>query len=238
MLISALNTGAVTDGNYYYGNSGTNLLVKVKTSTIGNASPTSWTIGQSVDPLGYFMQYNTSVIDPDAGTVFTGTDEHDPGTVSKVAAGAGDVAPTSEGQLYFIRGTWTSIAPTLANPVQPVNTNGHDARLGEVYIRSSIIDVAQGYAYFGHDNQPDPPLFQARVTKVQISHKGSIKGNKITLPIVATLKSLNFYSHTATSASAYSSGQLRLAIYNDNSGKPGNLQWQSDPFANGGGVAH
>ena len=234
-LTTALNTGATTDGNYYYGNTGTNQLVKIKTSTIGASSPTSWTISQPVDAQGYVMAYNTSVFDPDAGCVFTGTDEHDPGTVNKVSVGTGDVMPISRGLLNFIRGTWTNTPPTAANPVQPVNTAGHDARLGEVYIRSSIIDVQEGYAYFGHDNQPDPPLFQTRVTKVQISHKGSIKGCKVTLPVVATLKSLNFYSHMATPVTAFSSGTIRMAIYNDDGGKPGTLQWQSDSITNGGG---
>ena len=235
VLSSALGTGAATDGPYYYGNSNTNFFVKIKNSTIGNVTPLSWTISQPVDPLGYIEFYNTSVIDPDAGYVFTGTDEHDPGNVSKVFVGVGDIAPSVGGQLFFVRGTWTSSPPTAAHPVQPTNTVGHDTRLGEVYIRSSFMDMQQGYAYFGHDNQPDPPLFQARVTKVQISHKGSIKGNKVTLPVVANLKGLNFYSHATTPATAFSSGLVRLAIYNDNGGKPGTLQWQSDSFSNGGG---
>ena len=235
LLAQAATAGAATDGAYFYGNSSTNLFVKIKNGTIGNVTPTSWTINQLVDPQGYFMAFVTTVMDTDAGYVFTGTDEHDPGTVSKVAVGAGDTPPVSRGLLYLIRGNWTTNAPSLSKPILPVNPAGHDARVGEVYLRSSIIDVQQGYAYFGHDNVPDLPLSQARVTKVQLSHKGSIKGNKVALPVVATLQSLNFYSHAATPATAFSSGLIRLAIYNDNGGRPGNLQWQSDPLANAGG---
>src|SRR5207247_1844776 len=76
--------------------------------------------------------------------------------------------------------------------------------LGEVYIRCGLLDLRQGYAYFGHDNWP------GRVTKVQLSHKGSIKGNKISLPANAAITGVNFYAHVSTPAIATSSGAVRL----------------------------
>ena len=174
-------------------------------------------------------------MDTDAGYMFTGTDEHDPGTVSKVAVGAGDTPPVSRGLLCLIRGNWTTSAPSLSNPILPVNPAGEDARLGEVYLRSSFIDVQAGYAYFGHDNVPDLPLSQARVTKVQISTKVPSRATRWRCRSWQHSKSLNFYSHAATPVTAFSSGMIRLAIYSDNSGRPGNLQWQSDRVANVGG---
>jgi hypothetical protein len=192
---------------------------------------------------------STAVFDADAGFYLSGYDLHDPGTVNKVYAGAGDVAPAEKSVLYLKRGTWIGNEwpkppgyPGGPAVPTPINTSGSDPRLGEVYLKSSLIDVKQGYAYFGHDNGTDIPNFSARVTKVQYSNKGSIKGDKITIPAGSRLSSVHFYSHTATpayvdsiSGKTLSSGNVRLAIYDDDGGNPSHpahLIWDSGDIAN------
>ena len=64
-------------------------------------------------------------------------------------------------------------------------------------------------------------------------------GDKVALPAGAALTSVNFYCNTPFSPSASSSGNVRLALYQDSGGMPGSLVWQSgevaDNVANNGG---
>lgn len=149
---------------------------------------------------------SAGVMDPDSRCVVDGTDNTDPCSITKIFAGQGDALPTRLGALLL---------PQASGPGK-----------GEDNIRSAVIDPRQGYVYYGCDTSP------VNVLKIQYSQKGSIKGQKISLPAGAALTSVNFFSNLATPATDSSSGNIRLAIYDDSGGAPADLIWQSDPIAN------
>ena len=84
----------------------------------------------------------TAVIDPDNGYAYFGTDTS-PGRVVRVALGEGDEPPSRDGAVTFPEGE------------------------NEDYLRSSVIDTENGYAYFGTDT------FPGRVVKVALGDGSS-----------------------------------------------------------------
>jgi hypothetical protein len=155
-------------------------------------------------------------IDPDSHAIIVGTDNNLPGNIVKFTSGGNsDVSPSFAGAIQM--------PYSQANYDPP--TNNFPYRVGDINMRAATIDPRSGYAYFGTDTNT-PHLLE-----VQYSQKGSIKGNKVSLPAGAALSSVNFYANMPASASAYSTGNVRLAIYGDSEGMPGQLIWQSGNLA-------
>jgi hypothetical protein len=172
-----------------------------------------------------------AAIDPDSHAIIVGTDNNLPGNVLKFSSGGNsDLAgPIFAGavQVPYNAAFYQNTDPVLKQDTFPY-------RVGDINMRDVGIDPKAGYVYFGTDTNI-PHLLQ-----VQYSQKGSIKGDKVTLPAAAHLTSVNFYANMPAQPSAASTGDLRLAIYSDSSGLPSALMWQSaeiptkDVPANGG----
>jgi hypothetical protein len=136
-------------------------VVKVRLET-GNAAPTrlgALTLGPGERELA------TGVIDPAGGFAFFGSDHTHPAKIYKVSLGAGDALPTEVGVLQLAPGS----LGTGVYPPDGGNISAADASLyGEIYLRSSVIDLAGGvggvggYAYWGTDTVP------AQVVKVAL----------------------------------------------------------------------
>ncbi len=149
-----------------------------------------------------------------AGYAYFGTDHTHPAKIYKIGLGAGSAPPTEIGYLQLKAGT----CGTACYPPDGGNIGGADAdTYGEIYLQSSLIDLAKGYAYFGTDTVP------GQVVKVAISQQGAIKGTKVNVAETANVNDVRFYSHAAA-------GNVRLAIYDNAS--PKNLLWQSGSMAN------
>ena len=172
-----------------------------------------------------------AAIDPDSHAIIVGTDNNLPGNVLKFSSGGkSDLAgPIFAGavQMPYNAAFYQNTDPVLKQDTFPY-------RIGDINMRDLGIDPKAGYVYFGTDTNI-PHLLQ-----VQYSQKGSIKGNKVTLPAAAQLTSVNFYANMPAQPSAASTGDVRLAIYSDSGGLPSALMWQSaeiptkDVPANGG----
>ena len=177
------------------------------------ADPVNVPAGQ-IDRTGLSL----AAIDPDSHAVIVGTDNNLPGNVLKFSSGgSSDLAgPIFAGavQMPYNAAFYQNTDPTLMQDTFPY-------RVGDINMRDVGIDPKAGYVYFGTDTNT-PHLLQ-----VQYSQKGSIKGNKVALPAGAVLSSVNFYANLPAQPSATSSGNVRLAIYNDDGGMPSGLLWQS-----------
>ena len=103
------------------------------------------------------------------------------------------------------------------SPTPPTGVNDFDTpetKYGEVFVQSSIVDPATGYAYFGTDSD------KGQVVKVAMSPKGAIHASRVDVPTGAAVRRLAFFAHMAT-------GNLRLAVYD----AARNALWQSPSFA-------
>ncbi len=190
------------------------------------ADPVNVPAGQ-IDRTGLSL----AAIDPDSHAIIVGTDNNLPGNVLKFSSGGNsDLAgPIFVGavQMPYNAAFYQNTDPVLKQDTFPY-------RVGDINMRDVGIDPKAGYVYFGTDTNT-PHLLQ-----VQYSQKGSIKGNKISLPAGAELTSVNFYANMPAQPSATSTGDIRLAIYSDTGGMPRGLLWQSSEIptqnipANGG----
>ena len=169
----------------------------------------------SIQVPGASFYTSLGALDPDSHYLLMSTDNALPGSVSK---------------LNVLNPAGVSLAGSILLPLHNA-TQPWPYSDGDLNVRSVILDPTTGYAYLGEDSGISNTL-GTRIAKVQYSQKGSIKGDKITLPAGAALTSVNFFSHISSPATASSSGNVRLALYTDAAGVPGNLLWQSDNIAN------
>jgi len=114
----------------------------------GNAAPVrlgALTLGAGEREL------STGVIDPPGGFAFFGSDHTHPAKIYKVSLGDGDALPTEAGVLQLAPGS----LGTGVYPPDGGNISSADAGLyGELYLQSSVIDLAFGDAYWGTDTVP------------------------------------------------------------------------------------
>ena len=127
-----------------------------------------------------------AAIDPDSHAIIVGTDNNLPGNVLKFSSGGNSdlTGPIFAGavQMPYNAAYYQNTDPVLKQDTFPY-------RVGDINMRDVGIDSKAGYIYFGTDTNT-PHLLQ-----VQYSQKGSIKGNKVTLPAAAHLTSVNFYAN-------------------------------------------
>ena len=194
---------------YVFGTAYTNLPSTLSRINLGGSGAMSQGPAQSIGLPDTSFYASLGAMDPDSHALLMGTDNALPGSISKIN---GDAAggPALLGTIDL---------PTYGAVQPPIYTSG------DLNIRSVVIDPQAGYAFFSTDAGAN------HVIKVQYSQKGSIKGDKVFLPAGAQLTSVNFYCNAPAPASAYSSGNVRLAIYGDNGGTPGSLIWQSSELA-------
>ena len=73
---------------------------------------------------------------------------------------------------------------------------------GEQSVSCTVIDPANGYAYFGTSISP------GIVIRLELTQKGFLKGTRFNLPELGSVNEARFYSYAAT-------GNVRLSIYDD-----------------------
>ena len=228
---TALQCAAIDTVNsfaYFGSNSNSGKIIKIALGA-GNAAPTR------IGALTVNTATNCAVLDVNNGFGFFGSSS----SVLKIALGAGAAPPTligsagsiglaysgvidpANGNAYF----GASASPSKVTKVTLGTGSSPPAKVGtltiqENYVHCAVIDAANGFAYFGADDSPGP------VVKVALSQKGAVIATQMVLTESAQVTDLRFYSHAA-------SGNLRLAIYDNNS--PKNLLWQSNATVNSGG---
>ncbi len=158
---------------------------------------------------------STGVIDTAGGFAILGSDHTHPARIYKVKLGAGAALPTEVGMLQLATGScgYSCYPADGTNAVPPNDPNLY----GDLYCQSSVGNTSLGYVWFGMDEQP------GNVVKVGSSHKGAVKGTKVSIPTLAAVNGVSFYSHTAA-------GNVRLGIYDDAATK--NLLWECPSTSN------
>ena len=155
------------------------------------------------------IQLATGVIDPAGGFMIFGTDHVYPADIYKV-----DLSSFSETPKLVLNGG--------TQPNQPLGTNvlnNPETLYGEVFLQSSVIDTARGYAWVGTDSA------KGQVVQLAYSPKGAIWGQRVVLASPSAIGKLSFYAHQAK-------GSFRVGIYDEPSK---NLVWQSGAVATAAG---
>lgn len=146
---------------------------------------------------------STGVIDPESGFAWFSNDLCYPASIFKI-----DLSDFIEAPPLALQGG--TVSPTPPNGMNDLNRP--ETKYGEVFMQSSVIDPANGYAYFGTDS------VKGQVVKVALSQKSAVKASRAVVAADSAVRQVDFYAHAAD-------GHVRLALYDDTVAR--NLLWQS-----------